>query len=69
MSKWKGRKINVDSGVLTAEMLEEVHKLAFNSFGSTKTIYEIHADGVKEVPCDMCDEACGNDWCHTKDEQ
>jgi len=69
MSKWKCKKIDLVGGQITAEMLEQTAKQAYNSFGSTKTIYEVHPDGVKEVTCDFCDEPCGTDWCPTKDEE
>lgn len=70
MSKWKSKPVNVQ-GCLTAEMLEEVSKLAFNSFGSTKTIFEMHADGVKEVieECPFCEEPCEEPHCPYTEEE
>lgn len=30
---------------------------------------EVHADGVKEVKCELCDVPCGNEWCCMKEQQ
>jgi hypothetical protein len=34
-----------------------------------RVLYEMHADGVKEVPCDFCEVSCNNDHCVTKDNE
>lgn len=56
MSKKVDDYIKRDSDAIKVieEFLEEVR-------------YEMHADGVKEIPCDFCEEACKTDWCPTKD--
>lgn len=64
MLRFKCQEIKSEGTALSLEILEEGSKNALKSYGSTKTIFEVHADGVKEVEeCPFCPEPCNNDWC------